>query len=131
MKLLEIENVVDCRIIGRINRFTVEVEVDGLRERAYINNTGRLSELIFEGNKGQCIEKEGGKLKYRLFAVSCEGGYALIDTGFQMAAFERALDFIPWIEGDFRRNPRVGKSVLDYLIGKSYVEVKSAALKMG
>ena len=131
MKLFEIENAVDCRIIGRINRFTVEVEVYGRRERAHINNTGRLEELLFEGNWGKCVAKESGKLKYRLFAAACEGGYALIDTRFQMMAFERGIEHIPWIEGNLKRNPKVGDSVLDYLIDGSYVEVKSAALKKG
>jgi sugar fermentation stimulation protein A len=131
MKLFEIENAVDCRIIGRVNRFVVDVEVDGRRERAYINDTGRLKELIFEGNVGKCLTKRGGKLSYRLFAVSCEGGYALIDTQLQMRAFEVAIPKISWLDGEVRRNVKVGNSIIDYRIGESYVELKSAALKKG
>ncbi len=131
MKLFEVENAVDCRIIGRVNRFVVDIEVNQRRERAYINNTGRLKELIFEGNQGKCIVKSSGKLSYRLFAVRCDGGYSLIDTQLQMKAFEAAIPKISWLDGEVRRNVKVGNSIIDYRIGESYVELKSAALKKG
>ncbi|MEM4595279.1 MAG: DNA/RNA nuclease SfsA, partial [Thermofilaceae archaeon] len=44
--LLDLPPAVEGRIIRRVNRFVVEVVVGGLVERAYINNTGRLSELL-------------------------------------------------------------------------------------
>ncbi len=129
---MRIENFVECRVLRRLNRFVVEVEIDGRVEKAYLNNTGRLEELLFNGNIGHCIKKSSGKTSYRLFAAKCEGGYALIDTRFQMQVFEESLHRISWLEGcEFRRDVRVGNSVIDYLIGSTYVEVKSAALKAG
>ena len=134
-ELLKIPKPIGCRIVKRLNRFVVEVFVEGRIEKAYVNNTGRLKELLFKGNRGECIEKSTGKTRYRLFAVACEGGYALIDTQYQMRAFEMALSRIDWIECDaFRRNVHVFDSVIDYQFfcnTKTFVELKSAAMKVG
>ena len=43
---------IDCEIIERINRFTVEVKVKGKVGRAFITNTGRLKDLIYRGRGG-------------------------------------------------------------------------------
>jgi len=37
------------KLIKRLNRFAVEVEVEGRQERAYLPNTGRLWELLLPG----------------------------------------------------------------------------------
>ncbi len=129
---MRIDNFLECVILRRLNRFVVEVEVGGRVERAYINNTGRLEELLFRGNRGHCTRKSGGKTSFRLFAVECEGGYALIDTRFQMLTFEENLHKLSWIDTqEFKRDIRVDGAVIDYLIDDTYVEVKSAALKVG
>jgi len=129
-----------CRIIRRVNRFVVEVEAQGARRRAYINNTGRLREYLVEGRTGYCHPRgRPGRTSHRLFAVEDAGAAALIDTQYQMRALEEAIGrgMIPWLEGCrvARRNPRLGSSVLDYLLdcpqGPLYVEVKSAALRSG
>ncbi len=132
-ELLRIPKPVECKIVRRVNRFVVEVEVGGIVERAYTNNTGRLTELLFEGNRGECVEKSGGKTKYRLFAVACDDGYALIDTQYQMRAFEASCSHINWLEcSTFRRNVRILDSVIDYEFScGAFVEVKSAAMKVG
>lgn len=131
---MRIKNYVNCTILRRLNRFVVEVEFNGKIERAYINNTGRLEELIFGGNEGICLKKQG-KIPYRLFAVRCDGGYALIDTRFQMQVFEENVQKIPWIGcKNFRRDVKVGNSRIDYLFQCDedvFVELKSAALKSG
>lgn len=128
----------ECRIIERLNRFVVLVEHGGDRWRAYINNTGRLRELLVRGRRAYCLDSRGGKTRFRLIAVEDEGGAALIDTRLQMDSFEAALagGLLPWARGCrvASRNPRLGDSVLDYLLdcpgGRVYVEVKSAVLRV-
>jgi sugar fermentation stimulation protein A len=137
--LLSIPDYVECVIRRRLNRFVVEVDLSGRTEHAHINNTGRLLELLVEGRKAACLPTRGGKTAYRLFAIDEKAGWALIDTQFQMRAFEQAVEQgrIPWLSGwqIQRRNPRLGESVLDYLFrdekgsGELYVEVKSAVLR--
>lgn len=51
IKLFRIENPQECRIIERLNRFVVKIEVKGNNHPAYINNTGRLYELLVNGRK--------------------------------------------------------------------------------
>lgn len=139
--LITMPDYVECAIRRRLNRFVVEVGLLGRTEHAHINNTGRLLEFLVEGRKAACLPRRGGKTDYRLFAIHEEAGWALIDTQFQMRAFEQAVEQgrIPWLSGWRlqRRNPRLGESVLDYLFvnekgsGELYMEVKSAVLRDG
>lgn len=140
LPILAIDNPVECTIIGRLNRFVVEVESGGLRRRASTNNTGRLLDFIVPGKQAFCVRHaRASKTDYSLFAIEDSGAGALIDTQLQMRAFENALacGHIPWLEGycTVKRNPQLGDSVTDYLLeskgGKAYLEVKSAVLRDG
>ena len=138
--LLTVEHVQNCRIIKRLNRFVVRVEIKGQAHLAHINNTGRLQEFLFHGKKAYCFKTNtGGTTDCRLFAVKETGLGALIDTQLQMKAFEKMVDAeaLPWLKG-FRiqkRNPKLGNSLLDYLLEDGsteiYLEVKSAVLREG
>ena len=133
--LLPINGFVTCTVERRLNRFVVEVVKDGVSTRAHINNTGRLLELLEPGRPAACLPRQRGKTSLRLFALQEGTGWALIDTRFQMDAFERAVarGLLPWLNG-FRivaRNPRLGASLLDYRLENSQgrqllLEVKSA-----
>jgi sugar fermentation stimulation protein A len=115
----------------------VEVTWGGKLQKAYINNTGRLSEYLVRGRRAYCLWVQKGKTTCRLFAIEDRGMAALVDTQFQMRAFEKSieLDLIPWLRcRSFRRNQRVGDSLVDYLFfcpEKLYLEAKSAAMRRG
>ncbi len=128
-----------CTIQKRLNRFVVEVAVNGTTGLASLNNTGRLQEYIFLGSEAYCMKRERPKkTAYELIAVQ-DGpeGAALINTRLQMLAFERAiaLGLLPWAAGCAvaKRSPRLRRSVLDYLLNcggsKVMVEVKSAVMR--
>lgn len=133
--LLELPPPIERKVARRLNRFVVELETG---EKAHINNTGRLSDLLAPGRTCYCLPKTGGSTRLRLVAVEDERGAALVDTRLQMVAFERALEMgkLPWapcrVVG---RNPRLGSSTFDYLLecrGELvYAELKSAALRDG
>lgn len=139
-KVLGIPGVIACRLIGRLNRFVVEVDIQGERHRAYINNTGRLYQFLSPDRKGYCLKNERpGRTGYRLFAIEDDCLAAIIDTQLQMRAFEQAaaLRLIPWLN-EFeieRRNARLGSSLIDYRLSRDgdvlYLEVKSAVLREG
>jgi len=138
--LLTLEDLTKCRIIERLNRFVVSVDIDGLRYRAHVNNTGRLEGFLEPGLVGYCLRREGGgRTTHRLLAIADGGSAALIDTALQMRAFEGAVrrNLIPWLDGAvvIRRNARLGASLLDYLLARDgrdvYLEVKSAVLRNG
>ncbi len=139
IELLHVESVVECRVVERLNRFVVLVERNGL-EKAHINNTGSLRGVLVKGRTGYCIPRARGKTSYRLIAVECPGypRAALIDTQLQMRGFEISVEnnYLPWLRGCkvAKRNPRVGSSLLDYLLDcnnqRVYVEIKSATLRL-
>jgi len=138
-KTIKVENVIDCAIVKRINRFVVEIIVCGKTYKAYINNTGRLSEYLIKGKKGFCVKNEKiGKTDFRLFSIEENGLGAIIDIQLQMKVFEEALKMklIPWLKGFkiLKRNAKLGRSLIDYLLGHNgeriYLEVKSAVLRM-
>jgi len=138
--LLHLPAARECRIVKRLNRFVVLVETEENTARAHINNTGRLEELIIEGRTAYILPTpHTAKTDFRLFAVAEGKEGALFDTRFQMISFEKALaeHHIPWLKGCrfVRRDARLGKSLIDYLItckeGSLYLEIKSAVLRQG
>ncbi|RZN43556.1 MAG: DNA/RNA nuclease SfsA [Methanophagales archaeon ANME-1-THS] len=138
IKVCRIDKPQHCRIIERLNTFVVKVEINGRYYRAYLNNTGKLSEFLIHGRKAFCFKLPNrGKTDFRLFAIEERELGALIDTHLQMAVFEKAVDrtLIPWLTGFqiLKRNVTLGASRIDYLLnchGEAvYLEVKSAVLR--
>jgi sugar fermentation stimulation protein A len=130
----------ECTIIQRLNRFVVEIKMDDSLHHACINNTGRLKDCLFYGNRGFCtMNVRPLKTSYRLFAIREGDLAAIIDTRLQMKAFEEAFakGLMPRFHGCtiLKRNVRLGNSIIDYLLGCSerrvYLEVKSAVLREG
>ncbi|MEM4829492.1 MAG: DNA/RNA nuclease SfsA [Zestosphaera sp.] len=138
MRLLKLNNLIDCELIERLNRFTVRVVVGGEASLAHLTNTGRLSEYIVYGREGLCSVIEGSKLKYRLVAVKDVEGYAILDTLTQSKVFEYLLErrLIPWLTGCVlrKRNFRLMGEVIDYALecvdGVRLAELKSAVLRV-
>ncbi|MEM2882475.1 MAG: DNA/RNA nuclease SfsA [Candidatus Bathyarchaeia archaeon] len=137
MELIRIGPVERCEISRRVNRFVVEVIAGGRRLRALNTNTGRLEDLLIAGRGAICKPKRGGRTDCALIAVEVHGrGLAIVDTRAQALAFERAIGkgLIGWLRGCSiaKRGPRLGDSVLDYLLdcdgGGALLELKSAVL---
>ncbi len=136
-KLLEVRPVIKCRILERINRFVVKVALRDRVVKAYLCNTGRLSDYLVNGREGFCVRiKDPKRLGYRLFSVRDNGLGAVIDTYLQLKAFERAINLIPRFKTCkiLKRNVLVEGSLLDYLLEcdgrKVLLEVKSAVLRV-
>jgi len=133
---------IECTVLNRINRFVVRIMIDGKESLAHTNNTGRLKGYLEKGTLCRCLEKKGGKTKYRLVAVSDpvtkDHRYALIDTWIQMMGFEKSLELglLPVLTGCSvkHRNPRIGESMLDYELScknrRVYIEIKSAVQRI-
>ncbi|MEM3462736.1 MAG: DNA/RNA nuclease SfsA [Candidatus Bathyarchaeia archaeon] len=137
MELIRIGPVERCEISRRVNRFVVEVIAGGRRLRALSTNTGRLEDLLVAGRGAICKPKWGGRTDCTLIAVEVHGrGLAIVDARVQALAFERAIEkgLIGWLWGCSiaKRGPRLGNSVLDYLLdcdGRgALLELKSAVL---
>ncbi|MGQ9494498.1 MAG: DNA/RNA nuclease SfsA [Anaerolineae bacterium] len=140
VQLLSLGKPTECHIVQRVNRFVVEVEIQGQSVYAWLNNTGRLHEFLVPGKIGFCLARpSSGKTSYRLFAIEEGQLGALIDTQFQMRAFEQCLErrLFPWLQEacTWRRNVHLNRSIIDYRLECSanpvYLEVKSAVLRQG
>jgi sugar fermentation stimulation protein A len=138
IEILDVGELVECRIIKRTSRFTVLVEVKGERVLAYTNNTGRLESYLTYNKVGYLTKSNRGVIRYRIIGVEDCGYAALIDTKLQEEAFEKLVstNVIPWLRG-FRvakRYPRVNGRVFDFLLlrdhGRLLVELKSAVLRL-
>ncbi|NSW76581.1 MAG: DNA/RNA nuclease SfsA [Candidatus Atribacteria bacterium] len=137
--LFRIESVLRARFLTRVNRFVVRVEGEKGQFLLSLNNTGRLEKLLREGHTVLFVPHERPKTRGRLVGVEEEDGFVLVDTDLQMKAFEVAFSrgLFPWLSMWFayRRNPRLGNSVLDYLFVReneqAYGEVKSALYREG
>ncbi|MCD6420975.1 MAG: DNA/RNA nuclease SfsA, partial [Thaumarchaeota archaeon] len=79
--MMEVPGSIKCRVIERVNRFVVKIDLSGSEVLAYLQNTGRLREYLKQDRIGFCAPlKNPGRLRYRLFAVKDDGFSALIDT---------------------------------------------------
>ncbi len=135
--VIRIAEYFQCLFIERVNRFVVKVRMDNEEFKAHINNTGRLDSLFVKGFTCFCTLINGRKLKYRLFAIESPNNryFSIIDTSLRMKAFEKMIEknLIDDIKGfDFKRNPRFGDSVFDYLLFNKkkqiIAEIKSAVM---
>jgi sugar fermentation stimulation protein A len=130
--------LLECTIIERTSLLTVKVDFNGVQEVVYINNTGRLKEILVRGKKCYCTKTRGGKLRYKLIGVEDEHYASLIDTHLQEEAFITAhkLGYIDWLR-DYsliKRNVKVSSETIDFLFtsmrGVTLVEIKSAVMKL-
>lgn len=72
---------VSGRLVRRLNRFVVEVEIDGRLEEAYLANPGRLWELFLPGTELLLSPAlSGGRLPYTVLACRRDGRYVLLHT---------------------------------------------------
>jgi sugar fermentation stimulation protein A len=137
LRVLRLEGLVKASLKGRVNRFTVEVEIDGSPVRAHLTNTGRLEEYLVNGREVLCARINGPRLKYRLIAVKDGDAYAVVDTITQQKVFESLLmeNAVPWLRDCrmVKRNFRIGGEVIDYLVkcngSQRLVELKSSVLR--
>ncbi|MCL4436992.1 MAG: DNA/RNA nuclease SfsA [Thaumarchaeota archaeon] len=139
ISLITLPKPVPCRIIKRLNRFIITVQLeDGREEPALIRNTGRLHETLYPGAAALCIPRgKTGKTRYLLIGGNAEESKEaeLIDPATQCRAFETAAarGLIPWLNRwqIERREITIGNSRLDYRLRSAtgeqgFLESKSA-----
>ncbi len=130
---------VSGRLVRRVNRFVVEVEVDGRREEAYLANPGRLWELFLPGTElllSPNLSK--GRKPYTVLACFKEARPVLLHTHLTNKIV-RSLINDGRLEGfeDYRviqEEPACGRHRFDLLLEHSrtgsdyYLEVKTCTL---
>ena len=135
-----ISDLGECKFIERISLFKLLVDINGMVHEAYINNTGRLADLLVKGKTCYYTHTKSrkSKLKYRVIGIEDGELAAVIDTKLQEEAFIKLCeqDSIPWLSECkiIKRNHRLNNEVIDFLVkqnGKNIlVELKSAVMKL-
>ncbi len=126
----------------RPNRFVGIVDIPELdlkEERIHVHDPGRLTELLFPGNRVllKREDKETRKTKWDLIAARWEDQWILVHSGYHRAITESILsnkDICPFGElVEIKSEVKVGRSRMDFLVttknnDQIMVEVKGCTL---
>ncbi len=87
--------------VRRVNRFAVEVEIDGRPTLAHLPNSGRMTELLAHGHQVVLAERgtAGRKTAFDMLLVQYEGHWVSVDSRLPSALAFRALQMralAPW-----------------------------------
>ncbi|MBN2601433.1 MAG: DNA/RNA nuclease SfsA [Candidatus Marinimicrobia bacterium] len=69
-----------AKFIRRINRFVMELLVDGAVIQAYVPNTGRMSEFQVADHPFFLVKSSGSKFSYKVISTLYQGNYVFLDT---------------------------------------------------
>lgn len=127
------------QFIKKYNRFLAAVLIDGIVHDCHIPNTGRLKELLFEGNTVALkdVGHPNRKTKYELSMALKDGKWYSIDSRVpnQLVKLWQSQDFIEqWKDATLKAEQTFGNSRFDFLITGSkmgYIEVKGVTLERG
>ena len=127
--------LIEAKFLRRVNRFVCEVEIDGCIQRALIRNTGRLKELLYEGNKVFVKEKNKGKYGYEILLASYGKNLVCIDSQIPPKLLKEAVEKRNINYGTIfyiKLEPNFGGSRFDLFIdsdrGRFVIETKSVNL---
>lgn len=134
-------DLVQGRLIRRLNRFAVLVELDGRPELAHLPNSGRLHELMIPGLPVHLTPRPErlGRTRFDLSLVGADGVLVSADARLPNALFAEAIELgkVPALREHtaLRREVRWGESRLDLLVERGHerwlVEAKSITLVRG
>lgn len=116
-------------MLGRPNRFVLEVEINGRTEKANLRDSGRLPQLIKPGNRVLLRRKKGGKIPYTVFVIFDNETSVIVNSSLHSPLAEKIL-----IEKGYRilkREVKVENARIDFLVEKEdkrLLEVKGCTL---
>lgn len=141
---MRLPELVQGVFIKRISRFSAEVVVDGVLNKVYVPNTGRMKELLREKAKVYLARnaKEGRLTQYDLVLVDYKGTLVSIDSRVPNLLLAEVFSkgTVPFWENSvigFRKETTFGNSRFDFKVDlgpinkechEIYVEAKSVTL---
>ena len=109
------------RFLNRINRFVVQVEIEGSVTFSYLPNPGRLWEILLPGAY-LLLAPSRGELPYKVIAAKRLGNWVMLHTHLVNDVVDWMLrnDLIAELAGAkiLKRGITVGKNRLDFLLMK-------------
>ncbi len=127
---MEICGLVEAKLIRRVNRFVLEIEIDGSVQPSHLRDPGRLTELMKQGNRVLVRPKKRKKTNYEVFVIYDGDVPVVVNSAIHSDVAAEILEKEGFkIE---RRELKVGKSRIDFLVSKNgvqmLVEVKGCTL---
>ena len=125
-------------VVSRPNRFIMLVRAKGKTLRCHCPTTGRLGDLVLEGLP--CLfstaQTPNRKTAYTVEGISTSES-ARRWVGINQTAANRYFEFFlrsgsltRLASGEVRREVRLGRSRIDFLVGDAYVEVKTPLMML-
>jgi sugar fermentation stimulation protein A len=140
MTLYKLKTDVEGIFLRRPNRFIADIEVEGEIIRAHVHDSGRLTELLYKGNKVKVKKADNPERKTAWDLISAKGGEedVLVNSAYHRYISENLLrneGLSPFGKVDeVRAEVKYGKSRIDYLLTKGdekiWVEVKGVSLSI-
>ncbi len=127
---MEICGLVEAKLVRRVNRFVLEIEIDGSLQLAHLRDSGRLTELMRRGNRVFVRPKKREKTNYEVFVIYDKDVPVIVNSSIHSEIAIEILERESFkIE---RKEVKVGKSRIDLLVSKDsllkLVEVKGCTL---
>lgn len=130
--------LIEGKVLKRNSQFTLDVEINGNVEKVHCPTTGRIGDIDLKNISGLLSTSDNPKrkTKYTLEAISVSN----LDrkdkkwVGINQIASNKYIEFflknhqmdnmLPEYD-EIKREVRLGKSKLDFLVGDTYLEVKT------
>lgn len=106
----------------RLNRFVGLIELEGKDYTAYIRNTGRLKELLWEGSRVYVAKRQGGKHPFEIILARFKDHLVCVDSHIAPKLYAE------YIKAPLSFEPTFGDKRFDLLLNNRPVEVKSVNL---
>lgn len=140
-KIYDIGKIEIGKFVDRPNRFIAEIEIDNKVEKCHVHDSGRIRELLFQGNEvgvKRATNLEKRKTAFDVISALTQekDERVLINSSFHRYISENILkdfDISPFGEVDsIKTEVKIGDSRLDYLLTsgdkKIWIEVKGVSL---
>ena len=130
--LIELPSLKKGVFLTRPNRFVSEIKYNNGIRSAHIHDPGRLKELLIKGREVLFTDSRG-KLDYYVKAVKTEDEWVLIDTAIHSQIALRVFPMLPETKDskEIRKEVKIGKSRIDFLLDGVPLEVKGVTLVKG
>lgn len=130
--LIELPNLKKGVFLTRPNRFVSEIRYNHEIALAHIHDPGRLTELLVKG-RDILFTDSRGKLDYYVKAVKFRDEWVIIDTSIHSEIALRVFPLLSKTKNvkNIRKEVRIGKSRIDFVLDGIPLEVKGVTLVKG
>lgn len=118
------ERMIPAVVVKRMNRFLVQVKIEGRDADVHLHDPGRLKELIYPGADVLIRKTHGDRTNYSITAALKNNETILVDTRFHNQIGEM------FIEEPTGREVKYEDSRFDFSVMDGFVEIKGCTMQI-